>query len=137
MLPKWCNTHLDFAAAKYQLVLVSWCFQRQRPCLDSRQLQGFCREKGKRSCFEEKGILPTNIIITLKNNLFACLKKVDQELTIKRNSDQLAVSVESECKRPSASRLSGLTGRWAIPRKPRYGTSRLLEKNEQANDISK
>ena len=37
------------------------------------------------------------------------MEKVDQEqqLTIKRNSDQLAISVESECKRPSASRLSG------------------------------
>jgi len=36
-------------------------------------------------------------------------KKVDQEqtLTIKRNSDQLASSVEKECKRSSASRLSG------------------------------
>ena len=37
------------------------------------------------------------------------MEKVEQEqqLTIKRNSDQLAISVESECKRPSASRLSG------------------------------
>ena len=31
----------------------------------------------------------------------------EQQLTIKRNSDQLAISFESECKRPSASRLSG------------------------------
>ena len=30
-----------------------------------------------------------------------------------------------------------LTGRWAIPRKPRYETSRLLGKIEQANDESK
>ena len=45
----------------------------------------------------------------LKYYLFVCLQKVDQEqqLTIKRNSDQLAISVESECKRPPASRLSG------------------------------
>ena len=37
------------------------------------------------------------------------MRKVDQEqqLSIKRNSDQLASSVEMECKRPSASRLSG------------------------------
>ena len=57
--------------------------------------------KGKFSCFEEKGIA-NNYYCYLKNNLFACLKKVDQEeqLTIKRNSDQLAISVESGCKRP-------------------------------------
>ena len=30
-----------------------------------------------------------------------------------------------------------LTGRWTTPRKPWFGTSQLLEKNEQANDTSK
>ena len=57
-----------------------------------------------------KRYFANNYYYHLKNNLFVCLfEKVDQEqqLTIKRNSDELAISVESECKRPSASRLSG------------------------------
>ena len=56
-----------------------------------------------------KRYFASNYFYHLKNYLIVCLKKVDQEqqLTIKRNSDQLAISVESECKRPSASCLSG------------------------------
>jgi len=56
----------------------------------------------------KKKVFCQQLLLSPLKYLFVCLKKVDQEqqLTIKCNSDQSAISVRSECKR-SASRLCG------------------------------